>query len=85
MPRLGPVVATSGRVVEAHGYALGVHEGNSTRIEWMAKALLILLTSHPRGQKLLVVDSVAVSQKGTNFLSCPLCPLFVNVHISDCA
>ena len=63
---MGLVLACGGQIVAVGGYGLMVHEAGSTVMEWIAKSVLILVTAHPRGERVLVADSAAGAFTGAS-------------------
>ena len=57
-------LARRNRIVEARGYGLRVHKGDSTELEWLGKAVLLRTTCHLKGKKVLVADSAAGAFRG---------------------
>ena len=58
-------LARRNRIVEARGYGLRVHKGDSTELEWLGKAVLLRTTCHLKGKKVLVADSAAGAFRGS--------------------
>ena len=63
---VGLVLARHGTIVAVRGYSLLVHAGSSTVMEWIAKALLLLVTAHLKGKRVLVADSAAGAFTGAS-------------------
>ena len=63
---VGLVLARHGTIVAVRGYGLLVHAGSSTMMEWIAKALLLLVTAHLTGKRILVADSAAGAFTGAS-------------------
>ena len=62
---IGIVLARRKMIVEARGYGLRVHKGDSTELEWLGKAVLLRTTCHLKGKKVLVADSAAGAFRGS--------------------
>ena len=57
--------AKAGVLAETRAYGMMVHEGDSTAMEWMAKATVLSLTTQLKGRKIRVLDSFAATFETT--------------------